>query len=220
MLETVIGLEVHIELNTKTKAFCSCRNEFAAVPNSLCCPTCMGLPGALPVLNAEVVKKAVTLGLLLGCKIRRTSTFDRKNYFYPDLPKAYQITQFYSPVCFDGETVITADKERTVRIKEIHIEEDAGKLIHSETENETLIDYNRCGVPLLEIVTEPDFRTAKEVTAFLEKLRGICLFSDISDCKMQEGSLRVDVNLSVHEKGEPFGTRTEMKNLKDRKSVV
>ena len=211
--EKVIGLEVHVELLTQTKVFCSCKSEFGGEPNTRICEICTGFPGTLPSLNKKVVDFAVRTGLALNCEITRLTRFDRKNYFYPDLPKAYQISQLYLPVGRNGYLEITADNvSKKIGIHELHIEEDAGKLIH--TDGMTLIDYNRCGVPLLEIVTEPDFRSADEVIAFLTALRRTLTFLGVSDCKMQEGSMRADVNLSLRESGETrLGTRTEMKNL-------
>lgn len=210
--EMVIGLEVHVELKTKTKIFCSCPTDFGAEPNTHVCPVCMGLPGSLPVLNRKVVEYAVKAGLATGCTIARYSKQDRKNYFYPDLPKAYQISQYDLPLCEHGHLDIeTSAGPKRIGITRIHIEEDAGKLVHNG--GGTYIDCNRCGVPLIEIVSEPDIRSAEEAVAYLQKLRATILYTGISDCRMQEGSLRCDVNLSVHKPGEPFGTRTEMKNL-------
>lgn len=220
--EIVMGLEVHVELSTKTKVFCSCTTEFGGAPNTHCCPVCIGLPGTLPTLNKRVLEYAVQAGLALNCEITNYNKFDRKNYFYPDLPKAYQISQLYLPFARNGHVDITLKDgtTHTVGIHEIHMEEDAGKLIHSENGNETFIDYNRCGVPLIEIVSEPDFRTSEEVIAYLEKLKTTFLYLGISDCKMQEGSLRADVNLSVRPKGsETLGTRTEMKNINSFKAI-
>ncbi len=217
--EMVIGLEVHVELKTRTKIFCSCATSFGAEPNTQCCPVCMGMPGTLPVLNREVVHFAVLAGLATGCQIARYSKQDRKNYFYPDLPKAYQISQYDLPLCLGGRlTIETAQGEKTIGITRIHIEEDAGKLIH-DPEHGTLVDCNRCGVPLIEIVSEPDIRTPQEAVAYLRKLRAVIAYTGVSDCRMNEGSLRCDVNLSVHKPGEPFGTRTEMKNLNSFQSV-
>lgn len=220
--ETVIGLEVHAELATRTKIFCGCTTEFGGEPNTHVCPVCSGMPGVLPRLNRKVVEFAVAAGLATGCTITQNCKFDRKNYFYPDLPKAFQTSQLYLPVCRNGGIEIeTAAGKKTIGIHEIHMEEDAGKLIHDEWEDCTLIDYNRCGVPLIEIVSEPDMRSAEEVIAYLEKLRLILQYLGVSDCKMQEGSLRADVNLSVREVGaEKFGTRTEMKNLNSFKSIA
>lgn len=220
--ETVIGLEVHVELATASKIFCGCTTRFGGEPNTHCCPICMGMPGTLPVLNKKVLEYALKAGLALNCEITRYNKFDRKNYFYPDLPKAYQISQLYLPFARDGYIDIDTDTDtgkKTIRIHEIHMEEDAGKLIHSDTGNETYPDYNRCGVPLIEIVTSPDFRSAKEVVAYLEKLKNILEYLGISDCKMQEGSLRADVNLSVHRPGETPGIRTEMKNINSFKAI-
>ena len=216
--ETVIGLETHVELATKTKIFCSCTTQFGGDPNTHCCPVCTGMPGTLPVLNEKVLEFAVKAGLALNCEITRRSQFDRKNYFYPDLPKAYQISQLYLPICHDGAVDIGGGK--TIRIHELHMEEDAGKLVHDPWLDQTKADYNRCGVPLIEIVTEPDFRSAEEVIAYLEQLRSTLQYLEVSDCKMQEGSLRCDVNLSVRPAGsDTFGTRTEMKNLNSFKAI-
>ena len=214
--EIVMGLEVHTELATKTKIFCGCSTEFGGAPNTHVCEICSGMPGTLPLLNERVVEFAVRTGLATNCQITQKTKFDRKNYFYPDLPKAYQISQLYLPICRNGYIEVKGEngEPKKIGIHEIHMEEDAGKLIHDEFEDCTLVDYNRCGVPLLEIVSEPDFRSAEEVVEYLEKLRAILQFTGVSDCKMQEGSLRADVNLSVRPKGQKeFGTRTEMKNL-------
>ncbi len=214
--EIVMGLEVHTELSTKTKIFCGCSTEFGGEPNSHVCEICSGMPGTLPLLNKKVVEYAIRTGVATNCTITQNTKFDRKNYFYPDLPKAYQISQLYLPICRNGYIEVKAEDGTTkkIGIHEIHMEEDAGKLIHDEFEDCTLVDYNRCGVPLLEIVSEPDFRSAGEVIEYLEKLRSILQYIGVSDCKMQEGSLRADVNLSVRPKGQSeFGTRTEMKNL-------
>ena len=213
--ETVIGLEVHAELNTKTKIFCSCENRFGAEVNTLCCPVCMGLPGTLPVLNQQVVESAVKMGHALNCKINGVTKQDRKNYFYPDLPKAYQISQFDVPLCEHGYLdILVGDDVRRIGVTRIHIEEDAGKLIHDDSFDGTLCDYNRCGVPLIEIVSEPDLRSAEEAKAYLETITTILLYLGISDAKMQEGSVRCDVNVSVRPKGATeFGTRCEMKNV-------
>ncbi len=213
--EAVIGLEVHVELKTATKIFCSCKTDFGAEPNTQCCPVCMGMPGTLPVLNAKVVDFAVTAGLASNCRIARYSKLDRKNYFYPDLPKAYQISQYDLPLCEHGYLDIVTESGETKRIgiTRIHIEEDAGKLVHSQS-GDTLIDCNRCGVPLIEIVSEPDIRSAAEASAYVRKLRSVMLYTGVSDCRMNEGSLRCDVNLSVRKACETaLGTRTEMKNL-------
>ncbi|MBQ8894040.1 MAG: Asp-tRNA(Asn)/Glu-tRNA(Gln) amidotransferase subunit GatB [Clostridia bacterium] len=213
--EIVIGLEIHAELNTKTKIFCSCRNSFGEKENEQCCPVCTGMPGALPVLNQKVVEYAIRMGHATNCKINSLLKQDRKNYCYPDLPKAYQISQYDLPVCYDGEVEFAVNGEpRKVRINRIQIEEDAGKLLHQEGVANTLVDLNRCGVPLIEIVTEPDLRSSREAHEFLETIRTILMYIGISDCKMQEGSIRCDVNVSVRPKGsEVLGTRCEMKNI-------
>ena len=213
-----MGLETHVELSTESKIFCSCSTAFGGAPNSRCCPVCMGLPGALPVLNEKVVEYGVKVGLALGCTITPVSRFDRKNYFYPDLPKGYQISQLYAPLCRNGRVEVAGT---TIGIHEIHMEEDAGKLYHDPATGETLCDFNRCGVPLLEIVTEPDFRTAQQVVAYLELLREHLQYLGVSDGKMEEGSLRCDVNLSVRPVGrDTLGTRTEMKNLGSFKAIA
>ena len=218
--ECVIGLEVHAELKTATKIFCGCPTTFGAPPNTQCCPVCTGMPGALPVLNREVVRLAVRAGLALGCTIARFSKLDRKNYVYPDLPKAYQISQYDAPLCVGGHLdVDTPNGARRVGITRIHIEEDAGKLVHLPGEG-TLLDCNRCGVPLIEIVSEPDIRSAEEAKSYVQSLRAVLLAAGVSDCRMNEGSLRCDVNLSVRKKGETaLGTRTEMKNLNSFQSI-
>lgn len=219
--ETVIGLEVHVELATKTKIFCGCLTEFGGAPNTHTCPVCTGMPGSLPVLNKQVVEYAMAVGLAANCKITQFCKFDRKNYFYPDNPQNYQISQLYLPICRDGAIEIETNAgKKTVRIHEIHMEEDAGKLIHDEWEDCSLVDYNRSGVPLIEIVSEPDMRSADEVIAYLDKLRLIIQYLGASDCKLQEGSMRADVNLSVREMGAAeLGTRTEMKNLNSFKAI-
>ena len=211
--EAVIGLEIHAALLTDTKIFCSCSTAFGAPPNTQCCPVCMGLPGAMPSLNRRAVELAVRAGLALGCSIQSQSRMDRKQYFYPDLPKAYQISQEAIPLCRNGFlTLPTSNGERRINIERIHIEEDAGKLIHEG--NETLVDCNRCGVPLIEIVSAPDLRSPEEASAYLRKLRSILLTCGISDCRMQEGSLRCDVNISLRPLGtDRMGVRTEIKNL-------
>ena len=220
--ETVIGLEVHVELATKTKIFCACSTAFGGAPNTHTCPVCTGMPGSLPVLNKQVVEYALAVGLATNCQIHQYCKFDRKNYFYPDNPQNYQISQLYLPICHDGGVEIeTAGGKKIIGIHEIHMEEDAGKLVHDEWEDCSLVDYNRSGVPLIEIVSEPDMRNAEEVIAYLEKLRQIIQYLGASDCKLQEGSMRADVNLSVHEVGaEKFGTRTEMKNLNSFKAIA
>lgn len=219
--ETVIGLEVHVELATETKIFCGCSTKFGGAPNTHTCPVCTGMPGSLPVLNKKVVEYALALGLAANCQINQYCRFDRKNYFYPDNPQNYQISQLYLPICHDGWLEIqTSGGTKKVRIHEMHMEEDAGKLIHDEWEDCSLVDYNRSGVPLIEIVSEPDMRTSEEVIAYLEKLRMICQYLGVSDCKLQEGSMRADVNLSVREVGSGrLGTRTEMKNLNSFKAI-
>lgn len=220
--ETVIGLEVHVELSTETKIFCGCSTKFGGAPNTHTCPVCTGMPGSLPVLNKKVVEYALAFGLAANCQINQLCRFDRKNYFYPDNPQNYQISQLYVPICHDGFIEIeTAAGAKKVRIHEMHMEEDAGKLVHDEWEDCTLVDYNRSGVPLIEIVSEPDMRSADEVIAYLEKIRMICQYLGISDCKLQEGSMRADVNLSVRETGSAeYGTRTEMKNLNSFKAIA
>lgn len=212
--ETVIGLEVHVELATNTKIFCGCENKFGGEPNTHCCPVCTGMPGVLPVLNEKVVEYAARAGLATGCTVAHFSKMDRKGYYYPDLPKAYQISQFDLPICKDGYVDISVDgKTKRIRLTRIHMEEDAGKLLHEACAG-SAVDYNRCGVPLIEIVTEPDMRSAEEARSFLETLKSILKYTGVSDCKMQEGSLRCDVNVSVREEGsDTYGTRTEMKNL-------
>ena len=220
--EIVMGLEVHAELSTKTKIFCSCPTEFGGEPNTHCCPVCMAMPGTLPVLNEKVVEYAIKAGIATNCEIARNSKNDRKNYFYPDLPKAYQISQYDMPLCERGYVEIETDEgKKKIRLTRIHIEEDAGKLNHDEYGRGSLVDLNRAGVPLIEIVSEPDLRSAKEVESYLRKLKSILEYIEVSDCKMQEGSLRADVNVSVRKKGATeFGTRTEMKNMNSFKSIV
>lgn len=220
--ETVIGLEVHVELATKTKIFCGCSTAFGAEPNVHTCPVCTGMPGSLPVLNKQVVEYAMAVGLATNCDITQYNKFDRKNYFYPDNPQNYQISQLYLPICRNGKVEIETDAgKKFVGIHEIHMEEDAGKLIHDDWDDCSLVDYNRSGVPLIEIVSEPDMRSAEEVIAYLDKLRLIIQYLGASDCKLNEGSMRADVNLSVREAGaEKFGTRTEMKNLNSFKAIA
>ena len=220
--EVIIGLEVHAELSTKTKIFCSCPTEFGAAPNTHVCPICMAMPGTLPVLNEKVVEYAVKAGLATNCEISRDSKNDRKNYFYPDLPKAYQISQFDKPLCEHGYVEIDTDEEKKkIRLTRIHIEEDAGKLNHDDFGGGSLVDLNRAGVPLIEIVSEPDIRSSEEAEKYLRKLKSILEYIEVSDCKMQEGSLRADVNVSVRKKGDTkLGTRTEMKNMNSFKSIT
>ena len=220
--ETVIGLEVHVELATKTKIFCGCSTAFGGAPNSHTCPVCTGMPGSLPVLNKQVVEYAMAVGLATNCTITQYCKFDRKNYFYPDNPQNYQRSQLYLPICRNGGVEIEpAAGKKTIGIHEIHMEEDAGKLVHDEWEDVSIVDYNRSGVPLIEILSEPDMRSAEEVIAYLEKLRLIIQYLGASDCKLNEGSMRADVNLSVREAGAAeFGTRTEMKNLNSFKAIA
>ena len=220
--EVVIGLEVHAELSTKTKIYCGCSTEFGSAPNTHCCPVCTGMPGALPVLNEKVVEYAVRAGLATNCEIAKESKQDRKNYFYPDTPRAYQISQFDLPLCAHGHLDVVVDgKEKTIGITRIHIEDDAGKLVHDNYTGGTLVDLNRAGVPLIEIVSEPDMRSAEEAVAYVERLKGILEYIGVSDCKMQEGSLRADVNLSLRPVGqEKFGTRTETKNLNSFRAIA
>ncbi len=221
--ETVIGLEVHVELATKTKIFCGCSTAFGGAPNAHTCPVCTGMPGSLPVLNRQVVEYAAAVGLATNCAITQNCKFDRKNYFYPDNPQNYQISQLYEPICRDGFIEIETEDggKKNVGIHEIHMEEDAGKLVHDDWEEVSSVDFNRSGVPLIEIVSEPDMRSAAEVIAYLEKLRLIIQYLGASDCKMNEGSMRADVNLSVREAGqEEYGTRTEMKNLNSFSAIA
>ena len=220
--EVIIGLEVHAELSTKTKIFCSCPTKFGAAPNTQTCPICMAMPGTLPVLNEKVVEYAVKAGLATNCEISRNSKNDRKNYFYPDLPKAYQISQYDQPLCEHGYVEIdTKEGKKKIRLTRIHIEEDAGKLNHDEFAGGSLVDLNRAGVPLIEIVSEPDLRSSEEAEEYLRKLKSILEYIEVSDCKMQEGSYRADVNVSVRKKGDPkLGTRTEMKNMNSFRSIT
>jgi len=217
--EIVIGLEVHVQLNTHTKAFCSCKTTYGAPPNTQTCPVCLGYPGSLPVLNKEVVRSAVKAGLATHCSLRKVSGFARKNYFYPDLPKGYQISQYDDPICYNGHiTIKTDDGEKKIGLTRIHMEEDAGKSMHSS--NGTLVDLNRCGIPLLEIVSEPDIRSPKEAYEYLTTLKQIIRYTGISDCNMEEGSLRCDANLSVMPEGSrEFGIRTELKNMNSFRGV-
>ena len=218
----VIGLEIHAQLLTKTKIFCTCEVEFGGDQNTRCCPVCTGLPGTLPVLNQQVVRYGIKAALALGCGVSNFTKIDRKNYFYPDLPKAYQISQFDLPICLAGKVKIEADLgEKYVRIHHAHIEEDAGKLIHDDIENTSLADYNRCGVPLLEIVSEPDMNSAEEARAYIEKIAGLLRYAGVSLCRMEEGSLRADVNVSLKREGaQKLGTKVEIKNLNSLKSIV
>lgn len=219
--EVIIGLEVHAELSTNTKIYCNCSTEFGADPNSHCCPICTGMPGTLPVLNEKVVEYAIKMGLATNCDIARFSKQDRKNYFYPDLPKAYQTSQYDLPLCENGYVDINVEgNKKRIGITRIHIEEDAGKLIHDAYTGDTLVDMNRCAVPLIEIVSEPDIRSAKEAVEYMQTLKSTLEYLEICDCKMQEGSLRCDVNLSVRKIGQKeFGTRTETKNLNSFKAI-
>lgn len=220
--EVVIGLEIHAELKTKTKLFCSCKNEFGGDPNTHCCPVCMAMPGALPVINETAVEYAVKAGLATGCTISQDSKNDRKNYFYPDNPRSYQISQYDKPLCNHGFVEIEDEEgnKKKIGILRIHIEDDAGKLNHNEFGGGSLVDLNRAGVPLIEIVSMPDMRSAAEAERYMRKIKSILEYIEVSDCKMQEGSLRADVNVSVHKPGEPFGTRTEMKNMSSFRSIV
>lgn len=216
--ESVIGLEIHSELATKTKIFCGCTTQFGGDPNTHCCPVCTGMPGTLPVLNKKVVEYAVRAGIAMNCEIAHFSKLDRKNYFYPDLPKAYQISQYDLPLCKKGYVQLSSGKK--IGITRIHIEEDAGKLVHDNVARRTYVDYNRCGVPLIEIVSEPDMRTPEETREFIERVRAVLLYAEVSDCRMEEGSLRADVNVSVRPVGaEKFGTRTEMKNISSIRAI-
>jgi len=219
--ETVIGLEVHVELSTKTKIFCGCSTEFGAPPNTHTCPICLGHPGVLPVLNRQAVEYAMKAAMALNCEIAEYSKFDRKNYFYPDLPKAYQISQYDQPIGRNGwiEIEVNGEKKR-IGITRVHLEEDAGKLNHMDNEEGSLVDFNRVGVPLIEIVSEPDLRSPQEARAYLEKLKAIMQYTGVSDVKMEEGSLRCDANISLRPVGsEKFGTKTELKNLNSFRNV-
>ena len=217
-----MGLEIHAELLTNSKVFCTCSAEFGGTPNSRCCPVCSGLPGTLPVLNQKAVEYIIKAGYVMNCDISRFTKWDRKNYFYPDLPKAYQISQMPRPVCLSGNVTINVNgEEKNIRINRIHLEEDAGKLVHDDVNRVSLADYNRCGIPLIEIVTEPDFHSADEVIAFLEKIKLLLQYAGICDCKMEQGSIRCDVNISIAPKGSnELGTRTELKNLNSLKAIA
>ena len=217
-----MGLEIHAELLTKSKVFCTCSAEFGGTPNSRCCPVCSGLPGTLPVLNQKAVEYIIKAGYVMNCDISRFTKWDRKNYFYPDLPKAYQISQMPRPVCLSGHVDINVNGEdKVIRINRIHLEEDAGKLVHDDVDRVSLADYNRCGIPLIEIVTEPDFHSADEVIAFFEKIKLLLQYAGICDCKMEQGSIRCDVNISIAPKGsDELGTRTELKNLNSLKAIA
>jgi len=221
--DAVIGLEVHVQLNTNSKIFCSCSTQFGAQANTQVCPVCLGLPGVLPILNKEVLKKAIQAGLALHCKIASYSKFDRKNYFYPDLPKAYQISQYDKPICYDGYIeIVTGNGIKRIGITRLHMEEDAGKNIHSEDSDYKVsyVDFNRTGVPLIEIVSEPDINTPDEAYQYLQNLRSILKYIEVSDCNMEEGSLRCDVNVSLKPKGaKEFGQKVEIKNLNSFRSV-
>ena len=221
-LYPTIGLEIHAELLTKSKVFCTCSAEFGGDPNSRCCPVCSGLPGTLPILNHTAVEYIVKAGYVMNCEISRFTKWDRKNYFYPDLPKAYQISQMPRPVCLNGHVdIMVGDEEKRIRINRIHLEEDAGKLVHDEATRSSLADYNRCGIPLIEIVTEPDFHSAEDVVAFVDKIRLLLKYAGVCDCKMEQGSLRCDVNISLAEKGsDKLGTRAELKNLNSVKAIA
>lgn len=220
--ETIIGMEIHAELETKSKIFCSCPTQFGAPPNHHTCPICLGLPGTLPVMNEEVINLAVKAGLALNCEINYYNKMDRKNYFYPDLPKAYQISQYDLPICKNGWIEIDVDGEKKkIRINRIHIEEDAGKLIHLEDEPNSLIDYNRVGVPLVEIVSEADLRSPKEAVAYVKALRAILQYAGISDCRMEQGSLRCDANISVRKHGQKeLNSKVEIKNMNSFKELL
>lgn len=221
----VIGLEIHSELLTNSKVFCTCSAEFGGDRNSRCCPVCTGMPGTLPIINQTAVEYAVKAGYALGCSINKFSVFDRKNYFYPDLPKAYQISQLNLPLCINGMVPIEYEengvkKSKNIRINRIHLEEDAGKLVHDDLNGVSLADYNRCGIPLIEIVTEPDISSAEEARCFVEKIALLLQYAGVSDCKMEQGSIRCDVNVSIMKPEDTeFGTRAEIKNLNSLKSI-
>ena len=220
--ETVIGLEVHVEMATKSKIFCSCSAEFGAEQNDHVCPACCGMPGMLPIVNKNVVNLGMTAGMMLNCHINRVTTFDKKSYYYPDLPCSYQTTQWFSPVAVNGTVEIeTSAGKKAIRIKQIHMEEDAGKLVHDDWTDTSLVDFNRTSVPLIEIVSQPDLSSAEEVVAYLERLRSLLRFAKVSDCRMEQGSMRCDVNLSVRPEGsDKLGVRTEMKNMNSLSAIV
>ena len=220
--ETVIGLEVHVELATESKIFCSCSAKFGGEQNDHVCPACCGMPGMLPIVNKKVVDLGMTAGMMLNCDINRTTTFDKKSYYYPDLPNAYQTTQWFAPVAVNGTVEIETSKgKKSVRIKQIHMEEDAGKLVHDDWTDTTLVDFNRTSVPLIEIVSQPDLSSAEEVIAYLERLRSLLRFAKVSDCRMEQGSMRCDVNLSVRPEGsDKLGVRTEMKNMNSLTAIT
>ena len=220
--ETVIGLEVHVELATKSKIFCSCSAEFGAEQNESVCPACCGMPGMLPIVNKKVVELGMTAGMMLNCDINRVTTFDKKNYYYPDLPTSYQTTQLFAPICVNGTVEITTSKgTKNVRIKQIHMEEDAGKLVHDDWTDTSLVDFNRTSVPLCEIVSQPDLSSAEEVVAYLERLRSLLRFAKVSDCRMEQGSMRCDVNLSIRPEGsDKLGVRTEIKNMNSISAIT
>ena len=220
--EVVMGIEVHIELSTESKLFCACSAKFGADANEHVCPACMGMPGLPPVANRNAIELGIKAGLVTNCEISKYTTFDKKNYYYPDLPTGYQTTQLFNPICTNGYIDIqTSEGEKRIRIQQIHIEEDAGKLVHDAWDDSSLVDYNRASVPLVEIVSMPDFRTAEEVNAYLEKLKALLTFAGVSDCRMQEGSMRADINISVREKGSTeLGVRAEIKNMNSLKAIT
>ncbi len=220
--ETVIGLEVHIELATESKIFCSCSAKFGGEQNDHVCPACCGMPGMLPIVNKRVVDLGMTAGMMLNCDINRVTTFDKKSYYYPDLPCSYQTTQWFAPVCVNGTVTIETSKgKKDIRIKQIHMEEDAGKLVHDDWTDTSLVDFNRTSVPLIEIVSQPELSSAEEVVAYLERLRSLLRFAKVSDCRMEQGSMRCDVNLSVRPEGsDKLGVRTEMKNMNSLSAIV
>ena len=220
--ETVIGLEVHIEMATNSKIFCSCSAKFGGEQNDHVCPACCGMPGMLPVVNKRVVDLGITAGMMLNCDINRITTFDKKSYYYPDLPSSYQTTQWFAPICVNGTVEIETSKgKKNVRIKQIHMEEDAGKLVHDDWTNTSLVDFNRTSVPLIEIVSQPDLSSAEEVVAYLERLRSLLRFAKVSECRMEQGSMRCDVNLSVRPEGSTkLGVRTEIKNMNSVSAIT